>query len=371
MDELAAAAFSHQDRLTARIDLTTRRALRAWARMDGADLDGSWDSIVDEIVRFSESAQHANAIDSTRYLNSVAQLDSVKKPDAPIVLEAFVGVDGSGRPIGSLLHGAVTTTKEQIGRGIPVGDSLLSGASYLAAMLKTSLADLARQSDMTAAANRSYTHYVRAVSAGACSRCSILAGKSSYKIPFKRHPACHCTAVPVSSGRITAHPGLFSSASDYFDSLSVAEQDRVFTQRGAEAIRAGADPAAVVSARKSATGVGYATGVTTTSRGHLSKTVVGYTAQRTPILGYVTSAGTSRRGQFGRINEALGGGNRVRLMPETIMTLASTPASARTLLRDAGYIGYPTTLNGADLLAAQRSDRQWADRIYRAAGYTI
>jgi hypothetical protein len=95
---------------------------------------------------------------------------------------------------------------------------------------------------------RKYTHYVRVVQPGACSRCAILAGKDSYSTAFKRHPACRCTAMPVDS--LDSSPArLFANPTDYFETMSREEQDRIFTKAGAEAIRAGADPVAVVSPR--------------------------------------------------------------------------------------------------------------------------
>jgi hypothetical protein len=138
---------------------------------------------------------------------------------------------------------------------------LNGGAGYLAAMVKTATADTARSADLTAAVGRKYTHYVRVVQPGACSRCAILAGIDSYDHAFKRHPACRCTAMAVDE--VDASPArLFtSSPDDYFRTLTAAEQDRIFTKAGAEAIRAGADPVTVVSARRGAVGIDYSRSV--------------------------------------------------------------------------------------------------------------
>lgn len=366
MVTLAQVAYAHQERVIARSETATRNALKLWGRVDVNNLDGSWDQLVTELMQHAQRAQVGNAHDSNTYMAQVVKVNKTAPTRDRLVTETLIGVDGSGRPLESLLHGAITTTKERIGAGAIRADALLTGASYLAAMLKTALADTARQGDMVAAAGKTYTHYVRVVNAGACSRCAILAGKSSYEVAFKRHPSCHCTAAPITSVHART-PGLFDTASEYFASLTDAEQSRIFTDAGADAIRAGADPAKIVSARRSAAGIGYSTRMTTRTRGVLSKTVIGYRSDRTPILGYVTSDGATRRGQFGRLN-----GVRVRLMPETIMALADGSAStARVLLRDAGYIDADIRLTAAERLAQRRADRVWADRIYRSAGYTI
>jgi hypothetical protein len=146
-------------------------------------------------------------------------------------------------------------------------------------MAKTATADTARSADLTAAVGRKYTHYVRVVQPGACSRCAILAGIDSYSTAFKRHPACRCTSMPVDE--VDASPArLFASPDDYFRTLTTAEQDRIFTKAGAEAIRAGADPVTVVTARSQATGIAYSRrginpGTLPNSGRRLQRTVIG------------------------------------------------------------------------------------------------
>ncbi len=91
----------------------------------------------------------------------------------------------------------------------------------------------------------------------------------------------------------------------YFASLSSAEQDRVFTKAGAEAIRAGADIAKVVNAR----------------RGMQEATLFGR-----KVL--ATSEGATIRGA-----------RAVRLMPETILRdAAGNRDEAVRLLKLHGYL---------------------------------
>ncbi|SCF39390.1 hypothetical protein GA0070563_11115 [Micromonospora carbonacea] len=58
---------------------------------------------------------------------------------------------------------------------------------------------------------------------------------------------CDCVHIPA---REDSADDLRTDPKKYFASLSAAEQDRLFTVGGAEAIRAGADIAQVVNARK-------------------------------------------------------------------------------------------------------------------------
>lgn len=118
-----------------------------------------------------------------------------------------------------------------------------------------------------------------------------------------------------------------TNPSRFFDSLSAAEQDRVFTRAGAEAIRAGADISQVVNAR----------------RGMQSASAFGR-----EVL--VTTEGTTVRGQAGRRLGAREEGRRregaryrsavrIRLMPEQILAEAGgNRDEAVRLLRVHGYL---------------------------------
>jgi hypothetical protein len=314
------------------------------------------------ITELASAAQVANAKDSNRYVAAVAAEYGVSGSDR-VVPEAFSGVDGSGRELEGLLHGSVTTTKQAIGAGMGVAEAFLSGGAYLAAMVKTALADLGRSSDLAAATAKGFTRYVRVINPGACSRCAILAGKSDYRTAFKRHPACRCTSAPVlDTGRTDA--SLIDSPEDYFDSLPPAEQDRIFTKGGAEAIRAGADPISVVSSRR---GVSTAKALSPNGIQRLQKTRIGKRADGSPIFGYVTSEGKSRRGAFTKAN---GGVARTRLMPETIVSMTDNVALRKTLLRDAGYLDFPAATSPADVLRLRAIDRNTAVDFYRSRGIT-
>lgn len=80
----------------------------------------------------------------------------------------------------------------------------------------------------------------------------------------------------------------------------------------------------------------------------MTRTVIGYRPNGSPVTVYSTVEGASRRGYWGRRNQG-----RVRLMPEEIFAIAGDDlATAQAFLRDAGYIAYP--LKSDDLRRADR-----------------
>jgi len=373
-------ADARQRRLIEINALATTRALRAWSQVDYDDLDGSWAALAPQIVGQTAGAQLASARGADSYTAQFAKSYDFDATSSQIIPEAFAGVDGAGRDVEGVLFGAVTTTKQAVGAGLGRAQSLEAGATYLAAIMKTVISDLGRASDITAATGRSYTRYVRVVSPGACSRCAILAGISSYERAFKRHPACKCTTAPVMDGEAAAPKGFHSSPEEYFDSLSDAEQDRVFTKAGAQSIRDGAELQKVVSARRGAKGVGYSSAIGGKSRpgdprGHFVKTTIGRRPDGSPVQVYTTTEGTTVRGTFGRNQRQsavtrLSGSRytsttRVRLMPESINEIAGNDLALRqAFLRDAGYMTTPR-LSATERIAQERADRILVDRATR------
>jgi hypothetical protein len=179
--------------------------------------------------------------------------------------------------------------------------------------------------------------------------------------------------------------GFPATPQDYFDSLGAAEQDRVFTKAGAEAIRAGADPIAVVNGRRGANRKRM-DGTRTYGPSRIQRSVIGRDADGNPILGYVTTEGTTRRGSYGRRQESLGSAarktgryaqiTRPRLMPESIIDLTDDVETRRMLLRDAGYLrpNIRRTSDNAwvqELRDQERRDRAAADAFYRSKGIGV
>lgn len=387
MASVAELAEARQNRLISINQTTTNRVSRLWQGVDFDNLDTSWMTVGPQMAAQVTAGQLTAAKGSDSFTSKVSSVYGFEEEASALVAGAIAGVDGKGRPVDGALYGAVTTTKRATGSGLGRAEAFHAGAAYLASMVKTMMADSGRAADMVAATGKGYTRYVRVVNPGACSRCAILSGVSDYKTAFKRHPACKCSSAPVmDDGSTKTPPGTFDSADEYFESLSEAEQDRVFTKAGAQAIRDGADVQSVVSARRGATGITTSRGVGRETRPNsgrrLQKTTVGHKPDGSPIEVYTTSEGTTRRGAFAkqqkRLNVAdtrLAGSRyssttRVRLMPEEIYNVAKSPAEARVLLRDAGYLDTPG-LSPAQRIEQALTDRKLADRLYGRAGYQL
>lgn len=380
------AANRFQSDVIRRSDALTNRLLALWRRVPVDDLDGGWRAVEGELTAAVSAVTVQNAASSARMVQSVARADGVGSGDV-LVPHAFAGVDGSGRSSAGLLHGAVTTTKERIGVGQSPRAAFLVGASFLAAMSKTLVADVARSSAAAGAAGRNYTRYVRVVSPGACSRCAILAGSARFKKHFERHPSCRCVSVPVGAD---IPDGLHSSPRAHFESLSEAEQDRIYTKAGAEAIRMGADPIQVVGARRGASGMSYsrANPRLPGQTWRMQRVQIGAKPDGSPIMGYTTIEGTTKRGLYGRAQNDVGEAfarvgdarystvTRSRLMPESILELTDDVELRRVLLRDAGYLEMPirdSSTNAwiAERLRQQQLDRVRADTFYRSLGVSL
>lgn len=171
------------------------------------------------------------------------------------------------------------------------------------------LSDTGRFAERVALAPARVTYYQRALSLPSCSRCVVLAGRL-YRVEqaFQRHPQCDCRHLPVGeAGEVEETDPL-----EYFASLSEAEQDRIFTKAGAEAIRTGADMNQVVNARRGM-----------------------YTSRTGSRQWKFTREGTTRRGRYGRDQR---GSGRRRLMPEEIQRLSSGKDDYLRMLRTYGYI---------------------------------
>lgn len=368
-------ADAHQARIITRSDKAIARAVRAWALMNMADLDSSWQTVGPTVTNLAVAAQNLNAADSNAYMNQAAATYGAGRSSMAVNSSSFAGVDGSGRDVSSLLHGAVTTTKQTIGAGLPLEQAFIAGQTFLAAMMKTALHDASRSADLTAMTGHGYTKYVRVVQTGACSRCAVLSGIYSASTAFKRHPACKCKAFPVESeGTVKSPAGFHDSAESYFESLPEAEQDRVFGKASAQAIRDGADVTQTVSARRGATGIQYGNAIGRETRANsgrrMVQTQIGRNADGSPIFGYVTSEGTTKRGDFGKVARNLGG-KYTRLMPETIVGLTDDVALRQTLLRDAGYMRVNLATSDPRRLVAAAEDRATATKFYRSLGIEL
>lgn len=338
-------ALNHLESRDRVADKAGRRAALMWQRdMSVTALDQGWDLIARPLVDAVTLGQLTAARQATPYVNRAMAEQNLPHVGDPIEPVAFAGVTREGREIAPELYASVTQTKTLIGRGMGVGAAFASGMSMLQVMAATIVRDAGRAADDVASVARGGVMMARVVQPGACSRCAILAGVGHFTRHFERHPGCRCQTIPVSTTRdvLDFPEGLYSSPEEYFKDLSAAEQDRVFTRAGAEAIRNGADPIQVVNARR---------GSIKRPSGRLRAVQIGARPDGTPIMGYATVEGTSSRGMFGGLELSRTGQytrrssdryrrtRTQRLMPESIFKIAGDDHNrAVQLLKRYGYI---------------------------------
>jgi hypothetical protein len=229
--------------------------------------------------------------------------------EGSIIPDAFVGIAADGRPLPNLLMYPAWTAMNALTRGMSLVYALASGQAFLDLLVRTQIADIGRQADLTGMIARpAVTSYIRVVEAPACARCILLAGvEYGISEAFQRHPRCDCTMEPVTK----FHRPKPASPEAIFAEMSAAEKEKTFGEAGAEAIANGADMGQVVNARR---GMGTAT-------------AYGHTVQS-------TTEGTTKRGfAHSRVQKS------PRLMPEEIMKLAENDRALQIrLLKRNGYI---------------------------------
>lgn len=349
---LPASARSHYQRVQRLQVITLASARQAWRRIKPT---GSWAEqytadVAPKLLALLTAAQVAAARESDRYMAEVlVELGIVTAADQVLAPNAFAGVAGDGRDLAGLLAQSVVhagkrfnaarqlaenahaeqlyaakVMREVGGPRLPDPvndfDPLHAGRSALAntekwldLVSRTVVADTVRAAESAAMVARAEVDgWVRMLNPPSCSRCTILAGKwFKWNTGFDRHPGCDCIHIPASESDST---DLRVNPDRYFHSLTNAEQDRIFTQAGAQAIRHGADIGQVVNARRG-----------------MSRAQVG----GRQVL--VSSEGTTRHGLAYRGHT--GRNMSQRLMPETIFDIAGDDrAEAIRLLRLAGFI---------------------------------
>lgn len=281
--------YQRQQRITAAGVLAARQA-----RSNGL-------SQVVQVVTAYQLAAARDGADSVPLMLAEQGIDS--DIVAGVAVTSLAGVASDGRSLAGLFSQADTDYAFDL-------------------MVATQLQDVARSaSSLAMVSDLGTTGYVRMLNPPSCSRCAILAGKFyKWNTGFQRHPRCDCRHVP---SRENLAGDLVTNPNRYFDSLSAAEQDRIFTQAGAQAIRDGADISQVVNAR----------------RGMFTAQIGGRTAQ-------LTTEGTTARGlagqTLGNLTKVSGQryrrSQRPRLMPETIYSVATSREDAIRLLKLNGYL---------------------------------
>lgn len=202
-----------------------------------SDFDRSWAQIRQPILQVVQNGRLAAATDASRYTGQVlAETGQSAAPYGAIIPAAFVEYTPTGTDVGAYLDSAVVRSKQAVAAGSDVRSALRSGGDWLTGSLLTMFADTARDVVSADIAQRpKVTGYVRMLNAPSCARCVILAGKwFRWNEGFLRHPRCDCRHIPASEDVAGSYQ---TDPYEYFKSLSVRDQEKLFGKREAEAIR--------------------------------------------------------------------------------------------------------------------------------------
>jgi hypothetical protein len=218
--------------------------------------------------------------------------------DATVNTQTFVDfTDGGGSWLRNLVYAPPATFQQAIAQGFAAQVANLRGAYAARAIIENAMRDAHRSAVGTAmATTRAAKGYVRALRGTSCARCAILAGRRYRVAAFQRHPRCDCYMIPAAEDA----PGSWATDPDrYFRRLSTADQDRLFTKAGAQAIRLGADIAQVVNARDGIEVVSaFGRDIETTTTG---TTVRGLAGSRLAAEGVAKSGGRYRAATTARL----------------------------------------------------------------------
>lgn len=324
-------------------------ATRHWHRLGPNWIADAWRERIPTVAAAITAAQRTAAASAlVSGALALGEQGQWATPDGLVDPDAFAGLAADGRSLDTLLRTPAITARTLIADGMEPAQALAAGGRQLSMMVLTEVADAGRGAAGVQIAARPRVGYVRMLNQPSCSRCVVLAGRFyRWNQGFLRHPRCDCKHVPtmVTDQAEAFAEGLIDDPYTAFERMSEAEQNRVFTNAGAQAIRDGADMYQVVNARR---GMKY--------------------------RGAFTSEGTSKHGWAGQILRK----GQKRMTPETIYRLNPNREQAVEALRSQGYITgrgqvsggalrgqYEATYEGRRMTAAEKrvavATRDWHD----------
>lgn len=284
-------------------------ATRHWHRLGPNWIADAWRERIPTVTAAITTAQRTAAASAlVSGALALGEQGTWAPPDGLVNPEAFAGLAADGRSLDTLLRAPAITARTLIADGMEPAQALAAGGRQLSMMVLTEIADAGRGAAGVQIAARPRVGYVRMLNPPSCSRCVVLAGRFyRWNQGFLRHPRCDCKHVPtmVTDQAEAFAEGLIDDPYEAFNRMSETEQNRVFTNAGAQAIRDGADMNQVVNARR---GMKY--------------------------RGAFTTEGTSKHGWAGQILRK----GQKRMTPETIYRLNPNREQAVEALRAQGYI---------------------------------
>lgn len=227
-------AVSEHYRAQQRLIVSTLALVRReWEQM-GDDFDASWAQIGRRVSLLTASAQLGAARNGAEYVPAtLEEIDAAADAEARVNLRAFTGVASDGRPLESLLYGAVVKARTTPATSLP--ERLKAGGTWLDMAVHTQVADAGRGAASVAIAATPRTGYVRMVNPPCCARCAVLAGKTFlFNQGFLRHPRCDCIHAPIPlAGNVSKYTS-WSEAPSLDQITGLSKGDRKALEDGAD-----------------------------------------------------------------------------------------------------------------------------------------
>lgn len=176
-------------------------ARRSWRRIDPRFISESWTEQLAFLLPVIISGQQRAAFEGATYAAmTLAEQGEYVAPTEFANPAAFGGYASDGRNLDTLMQAPAIATTSLLGGGATTDAALALGMERLSRIVVTQIADAGRQAGGVDIAARPGVGYTRMVSAKACSRCIVLAGRFyRWNKGFLRHPQCFPAGV-VASG---------------------------------------------------------------------------------------------------------------------------------------------------------------------------
>ncbi len=252
--QAAAEFYRQQQRIS---DVTARAVSREWAKV-GDDFTPGWDAVRGGVTDVVQAGLRATTRSAAEYIpRLVSETGLAAPPTGGLQLGAFSETMPDGSEIATAFDAAPIRAKQAVAGGATSLRAREMAGAWLSSKVLTALADTRRNVVSVDLAQRpTITGYVRMLNGASCPRCTILAGKwFRWNEGFQRHPNCDCVHIPAKDQAWAEAEGFVSDPYEEFFSLSEDEQNRLYTEAGAQAIRDGGDIYRVVNINQRGLGV--------------------------------------------------------------------------------------------------------------------
>lgn len=290
-----------------------------------------WPSIARRMVIITTAGQLGSAKQAAQYVTS-----NVGSGVGTINPLAFASVASDldnlvYEPLDSYLYGAVAHARSLYGSGLSDAEIMKSGSDRLALLVRSQVADAARNAIGALIASTPRAHFYRVIQPPCCMRCALLRDQTfAWNSTFRRHPRCDCMQGPI----LSEDQAKFSHVEpgDVTD-LTIAQR---------KAIADGADMNQVINAKRAGAVQRVDIGgrmVKITTEGTTKRSWNAYVQkeiarQKGEDLKYTTEQ-VGRRGAVASYTVSR---VKPRLTPEAIYQFAGTREEAVRLLARNGYI---------------------------------